>query len=298
MHKSGLIELEAVLAVARHKAFRRAAAELGMSTTALSHAVAGLEERLGVRLFHRTTRSVSLTEAGERFIARLTPALGEIHAAMDSARSKGGQPAGVLRLNAALGAARMVFAPLVPEYLRRYPGMTVDIVTEGRLVDIVAEGFDAGVRPSDLVPRDMVRVSLPGTLRLVVVATPEYLARQAPPESPADLDRHHCIRTRMPSGAPARWEFLQHGEPLQVEVPGRLVLDAPALILDAARAGLGLAQLAEWYVADDLASGRLVRVLTEWTQPLPGLALYYPAGRHVPPGLAAFVRLIRELHAA
>jgi len=295
MHKSGLIELEAVLAVARHKGFRRAAQELGMSTTAVSHAVAGFEARLGVRLFHRTTRSVSLTEAGARLTERLAPALGEIQGAIAVARSDGGQPAGNLRINAALGAARMMFAPLVPEYLRRHPGMSVDIVTEGRLVDIVAEGFDAGVRPSDLVPRDMVRVPLSGSLRMAVVATPAYLAGRAEPRSPADLSAHDCIRARLPSGAPARWEFARHGEVLQVDVPGRLVLDAPALMLDAVRADLGLAQLAEWYVADDLAAGRLVRVLSDWTPPLPGLALYYPAGRHVPPGLAAFVRLVREL---
>jgi len=297
MHKSGLVELEAVLAVARHHAFRPAAVELGMSATALSNAVAGLEQRLGVRLFHRTTRSVALTEAGEQFTARIQPAMSEIRGAMQIATERRFKPGGVLRINAALGAARMVFAPLVPEFLRRYPDMTVDIVTEGRLIDIVAEGFDAGLRPSDLVPRDMVRVPIGSDMRMAVVGSPAYFKQHRTPKSPADLVAHDCIRARLPSGAPSRWEFAKRGEALNVDVPGQLVVDAPTLMLDAVRAGLGLAQIAEWYVLDDLKAGRLVRALEDWTPPYPGLALYYPAGRHVPAGLRAFIDLIREIDA-
>jgi DNA-binding transcriptional LysR family regulator len=295
MHKSGLVELEAVLAVARCKGFRPAATELDMSTSALSSAVAGLEARLGVRLFHRTTRSVSLTEAGEQFVARVVPAMAEIRGAMDAATSQRRRPAGTLRINTALGAIRMVFAPLVLEYLRRYPEMTVDIVTEGRMIDIVAEGFDAGLRPSELVPRDMVRVPIGRDMRMAVVATPEYFAQHPKPKSPADLAAHQCIRARLPSGALYRWEFARRGEALHVDVPGKLILDAPMLMLDAVRAGMGLAHLAEWYVTEDIGAGRLVRVLQEWTPPFPGLALYYPAGRHVPAGLRVFIDLIREL---
>jgi len=295
MHKSGLIELEAVLAVARRCGFRAAAVELGMSTSALSSAVAGLEARLGVRLFHRTTRSVALTEAGEQFIARIGPAVSEIRSATEAAASQRQRPAGTLRINAALGAARMVFAPLVGEYLRRYPDMTLDIVTEGRMIDIVAEGYDAGLLPSELVPRDMIRVPIGSDMRMAVVATPDYFTRHPKPKSPSDLARHQCIRARLPNGAPYRWEFARRGEALHVDVPGNLVLDAPLLMLDAARAGMGLAHLAEWYVAEDLATGRLVRVLQEWTPPFPGLALYYPAGRHMPAGLRVFIDLIREL---
>ena len=295
MHKSGLVELEAVLAVARRRGFRPAAVELGMSTSALSSAVAGLEARLGVRLFHRTTRSVSLTEAGEQFVARVGPALSEIRSATEAATSQRQRPAGTLRINAALGAVRMVFAPLVVEYLRRYPDMTIDIVTEGRMIDIVAEGYDAGLRPSELVPRDMIRVPIGHDMRMAVVATPEYFTRHPLPKSPSDLARHPCIRARLPNGAPYRWEFAKRGETLHVDVPGNLVLDAPLLMLDAVRAGVGLAHLAEWYVADDVATGRLVRVLQEWTPPFPGLALYYPAGRHMPAGLRVFIDLIREL---
>ena len=295
MHKSGLIELEAVLAVARRGGFRPAAIELGMSTSALSSAVAGLEARMGVRLFHRTTRSVSLTEAGEQFVARVGPAMSEIRGATEAATSQRQRPAGTLRINAALGAARMVFAPLVVEYLRRYPDMTVDIVTEGRMIDIVAEGYDAGLRPSELVPRDMIRVAIGHDMRMAVVGTPDYFARHPKPKSPSDLARHQCIRARLPNGAPYRWEFARRGETLHVDVPGHLVLDAPLLMLDAVRSGVGLAHLAEWYVAEDIAAGRLVRVLQEWTPPFPGLALYYPAGRHMPAGLRVFIDLIREL---
>ncbi|EYF05077.1 LysR family transcriptional regulator [Chondromyces apiculatus] len=296
MHRTGLVELEAVLAVARRKGFRPAAAELGMSTSALSSAVAGLEARLGVRLFHRTTRSVSLTEAGEQFVARIAPALGDIQGAMEAVNSLRQTPAGTLRINAALGAARAVFAPIVLAYLRRYPAMTVDIVTEGRMIDIVAEGYDAGIRLSEHVPRDMVRVPLGGDLRMAIVASPDYFATHPPPRVPADLAAHECIRARLPSGAPSRWELAHHGETLHLDVPGRLILDAPLLMLDAARAGMGVALLAEWYVAKDLAAGRLVRVLAEWTPPFPGLALYYPAGRHLPAGLRAFIEVIREVN--
>ena len=257
--------------------------------------MAGLEARLGVRLFHRTTRSVSLTEAGEQFVARVGPALSEIRSATEAAASQRQRPAGTLRINAALGAARMVFAPLVTEYLRRYPDMTIDIVTEGRMIDIVAEGYDAALRPSELVPRDMIRVPIGRDMRMAVVATPEYFTRHPKPKSPSDLARHRCVRARLPNGAPYRWEFARRGETLHVDVPGNIVLDAPLLMLDAVRAGVGLAHLAEWYVAEDVATGRLVRVLQEWTPPFPGLALYYPAGRHTPAGLRVFIDLIREL---
>jgi DNA-binding transcriptional LysR family regulator len=295
MQKSGLIGLEAVLAVARCHSFRRAANELGISTTALSNAVAGLEARLGVRLFHRTTRSVSLTEAGEHFVARITPALSEIRGAMEETTLHRLSPIGTLRINASLGAARMVFAPIVLAYLGRYPDMKVEIVTEGRMVDIVAEGFDAGIRLGDMVPQDMVRIPIGGDLQMAVVGSPAHFSRYPLPTSPADLAEHPCVRARFPSGAPSRWEFTHHGEPLNIEVSGPLTLDDPGLMREAALAGVGLAYLAEWYVRDDLAPGRLVRVLQDWTPSYRGLALYYPPGKQLPAGLRALVDLIHEL---
>jgi DNA-binding transcriptional LysR family regulator len=164
-----------------------------------------------------------------------------------------------------------------------------------RLVFAAVLGFDAGLRPSELVPRDMVRVPIGRDMRMAVVGTPEYFAQHPKPKSPADLAVHPCIRSRLPNGASYRWEFAKRGETLNVDVPGRLVADAPAVMLDAARAGLGLAHVAEWYVVEDIEAGRLVRVLHGWTPAFPGLALYYPAGRHVPAALRAFIDLIREI---
>jgi DNA-binding transcriptional LysR family regulator len=293
VRSSGLIELDAVLAVARHRGFRAAATELGMSRSALSHAIAALEVKLGVRLFHRTTRSVSLTEAGEQFVSGVAPALDQIKETMELARSHRETPAGTLRINTSAGAARQM-EPIVFEYLRRYPDMTVDIVTEGRLVDIVVNGFDAGVRLAELVPQDMISVPLGPEQRFAVVGAPDYFKHFPKPRTPADLSRHRCIRSRLPSGAIYRWEFERHGEAMAIDGEGPLILDEPSLMLAAARAGFGLAYLSEWNVAADLATGLLVRVLHEWTPPFPGLSLYYSGRRHVPAGLRAMIDLIRE----
>ncbi len=243
--------------------------------SALSHAIAALEAKLGVRLFHRTTRSVSLTEAGEQFVSGVAPALGQIREAMARAGSHRDTPAGTLRINTSAGAARQM-EPLVFEYLRRYPDMTVDIVTEGRLVDIVVDGFDAGVRLAELVPRDMIAVPLGPDQCFAVVGSPAYFKQHPKPRTPADLSRHRCIRSRLPSGGIYRWEFERHGEALAIDGEGPLILDEPNLMLAAARAGFG------------------VRVLDEWTPPFRGLSLYYPGRRHVPAALRAMIDLIRE----
>jgi DNA-binding transcriptional LysR family regulator len=295
MHKSGLIELDAVLAVSTRGSFRAAAIELGMSPTALSNAVRGLEARLGVRLFNRTTRSVSLSEAGEQFVARVAPALSEIHNAIEGVNYLRDKPAGTLRLNASIGAAHRILVSVVLEFLRRHPDMKVDIVTEGRLIDIVAEGFDAGIRTLDVIPGDMIAVPFGAALRFVVVGSPAYFEENAPPKTPGDLMRHRCIRVRWPSGSIYRWEFEQRSEAVTIDVPGALTLDEPSLIHEAALAGAGLAYMWEPSVAADIASGCLVPVLEEWLPSSPGLCLYYPGRRNVPAGLRAFIELIREL---
>lgn len=292
MQTSGLNELEAVLAVARHRSFRAAATELGMSTSALSHAIAALEGRVGVRLFNRTTRSVSLSEAGAQFVESIAPALIAIRDAMTQAGSFGTTPAGTLRINTSVGAARQTMA-LFMDYLRRYPEMKLDIVTEGRLIDIVVEGFDAGIRLAEAVPQDMIAVPIGGGQRLIVVGSPDYLAAHPAPRTPADLMQHRCIRTRMPSGALYRWEFSRHNASMEVDVPGSLTLDDATLIHDAARAGMGLALLSVWNVAADLAAGTLVEVLADWTPPFGPLCLYYPGRRHIPAGLRALIDMIR-----
>ena len=301
MQKDSLTEFEVVLAVARRQGFRPAAVELEMSTSAVSNAVAGLEARMGVRLFHRTTRSVSLTEAGRRFVDRIGPAVAQIQEAVAAADDHAGAPSGTLRLNSSLGAAQMVFRPILAEFLRRHPDVTLDVVTEGRLVDIVAEGFDAGLRLAPQVPRDMIRVQIGLPLRMAVVGSPDYFERHGTPSTPAELARHACIRARMPSGLPSPWEFARakRGKASLSEalgVPGPMVLDSPLLMLEAARAGLGLAQVAEWYAAEDIASGRLRRVLDDWAAPLPALCLYYSGHRHIPSTLRALIELIHEIN--
>jgi DNA-binding transcriptional LysR family regulator len=290
---SSLNELEAVLAVARLRSFRAAAAALGMSTSALSHAVAGLENRLGVRLFNRTTRSVATTDAGEAFIASIAPALIAIRTAMDEAGSSGGTPTGTLRINTSAAAAARCM-PLFIEFMRRYPDVKLDIVAEGRLIDIVEAGFDAGIRLAESLPQDMIAIQIEPSLRYVVVASPDFLAVHGAPMTPADLATRPCIRMRMPSGAIYRWEFERQGEGADMDVSGTLTLDQPLLIREAARQGLGLCYLAEWHVADDLAQGRLVQVLDGWTPVVDGLCLYYPGRRHVPPALRALAVLARE----
>lgn len=295
MRKSGLIELEAVAAVARRGSFRAAAAELGMSSSALSHAVAALEAKMGVRLFNRTTRSVSLTEAGEQFVANIGPALAQINGAMEAVNSHRDTPAGTLRINTFGGAAQRVLKPIVFEYLRLYPDMRVELVTEGKLVDIVVDGFDAGIRTADMVPRDMIAVPLSPEIQFLVAGSPAYFERHPPPQTPGDLMSHQCVRMRLRSGAIYRWEFERRDEVMTLDVPGPIILDDAHLITEAALEGVGLAYLAQWPVQDHLDAGRLVPVLEGWVPSSPGLCLYYPGHRHVPAGLRAFIDLIRRV---
>ena len=291
-----LNDLKALAAVAAHRGFRAAAAELGLSPSALSHAVAAMERRLGVRLFNRTTRSVSLTEAGAGFLERVQPALREIAGAVEMVNRFRDTPAGLLRLNGSEGAAERVL-PLVLAFLERYPDMRVDLVTEGRLVDIVAEGFDAGLRLAEAVPQDMVSIPITPTEAFAVVATPGYVDRRGRPLAPADLFAHECIRTRMPSGTLHRWEFERHGEAVRIDPPGRLTLGSHALSLRAARAGAGIAYVTERSAGPDLESGALERVLADWTPPFPGLCLYHPRQRLASAGLRAFIAHVREAQA-
>ncbi|APG02626.1 LysR family transcriptional regulator [Luteibacter rhizovicinus DSM 16549] len=292
--RSGLTEFEAVLAVARLGSFRAAAAEMEMSTSALSQSVASLEARLGTRLFHRTTRSVRLTEAGERFVAELAPAVAGIRDAVDRAGEEATTPSGTLRLNSSTGAARWLMLPLLIPYLERYPNVHLDLVTEERMIDIVREGFDAGFRTVDTVPGDMIAVPLGPPIRFAVVGSPAYFRAHGRPKTPADLAGHRCIRARMPAGHIYHWEFERHGEAISIDVEGQLTLGQPDLMREAARAGLGLTYLTEFNIAEDLAAGTLERVLDDWTPPFDRLCLYYPGRRHVPAALRALIDLIRE----
>ncbi|MBO4120425.1 LysR family transcriptional regulator [Cupriavidus gilardii] len=295
MERTSLHDLEAVMAIARRGSFRAAAIDLGMSTTALSHAIGKLETNLGVRLFNRTTRSVSLTDAGRQFVEQVGPALHDIHGALEAVRSQRETPSGTLRINAAAFAAREIMSPLVLEFLRRYPEMKVDLVTEGRLVDIVAEGFDVGVRVADLVPSDMIAVSLGRPQRYAVVGSPAYFENHRKPRVPPDLLTHQCVRVRLPDGALYRWRFEKAGETVQIDVRGPITLDEASLARAAVITGLGLGYFMEQDVLTDIEAGRLVRVLADWTPPLPGLCLYYPGRHHHSAGMKAFLALAREM---
>jgi DNA-binding transcriptional LysR family regulator len=295
MYRSGLVELDAVAAVARLGGFRAAAIELGVSATSISNAVAGLEARLGVRLFNRTTRSVSLSEAGKQFVATVGPALSDIHAAMEATIGRRGRPAGTLRLNCPAEAARQILVPVVLEFQRRYPEVRIDIVTDAQLIDIVAKGFDAGIRPRDAVPGDMIAVPFGPELRFLVVGSPAYLRDHPGPAKPKDPMAHRCIRARWPSGALYRWEFAKRGRALTIDAPGSLTLDEPTLMRDAALAGAGLAYMWEARVRGDLANGRLVSVLDGWMPSSPGFCLYHPGRRNVPAALSAFIDMLRRV---
>lgn len=295
MYRPGLNDLDAVIAVARRRSFRSAALDLGMSTTALSNTIGKLETSLGVRLFNRTTRSVSLTDAGRVFIEQVGPALQDIHGALETVRSRQEIPSGTLRINAFAMAAREILSPLVLEFLRRYPQVHVDLVTEGRLVDIVAEGFDLGVRVADLVPSDMIAVSLGRPQRYAVVGAPAYVAQHGAPCVPPDLLRHQCIRVRLPNGAIYRWQFEKDGRAAQTDVTGPITLDEASLARIAVLQGIGLGFFMEQDVHADIEAGRLVRVLEDWTPPFAGLCLYYPGRRNPSAAFKAFIALAREL---
>jgi DNA-binding transcriptional LysR family regulator len=295
MYKSGLVELEAVVAISRNGSFRAAAVDLDMSPTAISNAVANLEKRLGVRLFNRTTRNVALTSAGRAYVEAIAPALSDIRNAAQAVANHRRKPTGTLRLSCSLGGGRRVLMPFVFDYRRRYDEMKVEIITEGRLIDIIKDGFDAGVRLAEAVPRDMIAMPLGPHVRHVVVGTPSYFANRPRPIAPGDLMNHECIRTRFPSGALYRWEFERRGEAMRIDVPGSLTLDEPEMIAQASRAGIGLAYIGEWLVADDIAAGRLVEVLSEWTPSYPGYCLYYPGRRHMAASLRAFVDLTQQI---
>ncbi|MBB4279628.1 LysR family transcriptional regulator [Rhizobium mongolense] len=295
MDQATLKELEAAIAIARRGTFRAASIDLGLSTTALSHTIGRLEAALGVRLFNRTTRSVSLTDAGRLFMQQVAPSLQDLHAALGSVREQRETPSGTIRINAAPFAARSIIKPLVLEFLRRYPDMNVDIVTEGKMVDIVRDGFDLGVRVEGLVPTDMIAVSLGRPQRHAVVGSPEYIEKHGIPLAPPDLLTHSCIRVRLPDGSLFRWRFEKGGEQVQIDVRGQITLDEASLTRTAVLDGAGLGYLFEQDILPEIEVGQVIRVLADWTPSYPGLCLYYPGRRNLSAGVRAFLELAREL---
>ena len=289
----GLNELEAVLAVARRASFRQAAIDLDVSTTALSNTIAKLEASLETRLFNRTTRSVSLTEAGAMYLEQVGPALQDVRAALEAVRSHNAGPSGVLRINAFASAARAALLPLVLAFLQRYPKVHIDLVTEGRLVDIVADGFDLGVRAASLVPSDMIVIPIGQPQRYAVVGSPAYFAQHGRPHNPADLLKHQCIRIRLPNGAIYPWHFERGGEVTRLDVTGQLTLDEPSVAKAVVQAGVGLGFFMQQDVQAELDAGQFERVLDDWTPPRDNLCLYYPNRRNPSAALKAFTALAR-----
>lgn len=295
MKQPTLADLKAFIAVASERSFRRAADALGISHSALSHAIRGLESTLGARLLNRTTRSVSLTQEGERLLGRLLPLLNELDVALGDVSAQSGQPSGLVRINGSDGAIRLLLEKVVPQFHRRYPQVELDLVAQGQLVDIVERGFDAGIRLGEAVPKDMVAVRLGDDIRFLAVASPSYLANAPALNTPDDLHDHRCIRLRLPSGKRYRWEFSKDAQEIIVDVPGLLTLDSNPLMIEAAAAGLGIAYVPDSFAAPLLTSGHLVAVLKEWCPSIPGLFLYFPSNRHMPQGLRALVDMVKGL---
>lgn len=295
MARPTLNDLTAFAAVAEHRSFRKAADVLGVSRSSLSHAIAGLERNLGARLLHRTTRSVAPTEAGGRLLRRLKPVLQDLDKALDAVAVDGGRPGGTLRINGGEGGMRLLLQRVVPAFVERYPHVSLDLVTDGRLVDIVEQGFDAGIRLAEAVPQDMIAVPLGEDFRFLAVAAPAYLTKAGRPGTPDDLWQHSCIRQRLPSGKLYRWEFEKHGQEIAIDVPGVMTLDHTMLMIEAAAAGLGIAYVPEIAARSRLDDGRLIALLEDWSPPVGGLRLYYPGHRHVPAALRAFIDVMRTV---
>jgi len=286
-------DLAIFLAIARHRSFRVAATELGVSPSALSHALRSIEERLDIRLINRTTRSVALTEAGARLFERISPAFRDIDDALEDLNSFRGRPAGRLRINAARQSTQLVLLPIVAKFLKVFPDINVEIVVNDALIDMVAAGFDAGVRFGETIAADMIAVPIGPRHRFAVVGSPGYFKTHTPPLTPHDLKGLPCVRYRFTSGTLYRWEFERGGIELDIDVEGPLTLNDQDLILDAALDGVGLAFVFEAQAEELIAKRKLVRVLADWCPAYPGFFLYYPSRRQLPAALRAFVDFAR-----
>jgi len=286
--------LAAFAVVAEERSFTRAAARLGVSPSALSHTMRRLEERLRVQLLARSTRSVSTTEAGERLLARLGPAIEEIASAVEDLGRLLTRPSGHVRITASRTAARMVLAPALPRFVERYPEIVVEVLIEPALTNIVERRFDAGIRLGESLEKDVVAVPVTGQLRMAVVGAPQYFASHPKPSTPQDLRKHRCINFRLPSaGTIYKWEFEKGRRKIEVAVDGPLVFDDEDMVLNAALAGMGVACLIEDQVASFVKTGALSRLLEDWCAPFPGFFLYYPGRRQLSPALAALIDAVR-----
>src|SRR5580704_1708092 len=293
MRKLGLAEMTAFVAIAERSSFAKAAVHLGMSRSALSETIRGLEDKLGVRLLNRTTRSVALTAVGERLLAELRPALESFEAALESVNMFRDKPAGHLRLTVPRPAAKAVIEPILAKFLATYPAISLEIITDSALTDIVRDRFDAGIRPGHRVEQDMIAVRVGEDARPTVVASPDYLIRHPRPKVPKDLQGHNCIRQRFASGAMFPWAFEKRGKSLEVAVKGSLIVSDGDLALRAAADGVGIARLPATSVGPLIGGKRLVPLLEDWQPRSVGFFLYYPSRRQTPAALQAFVDFLK-----
>ena len=295
LSRTDLADFSYFLALARHRNFRRAGLELGVSASALSHSLKGLEARLGVRLLNRTNRSVTLTSAGEALQAAILGPFEAIGAAADVINRFRDDPAGRIRLNVLEHAGSLLLAPVLPTFVERYPDIEVDVVISNHLVDVVAAGADAGIRYGGTVPEDMIAQRLSADVRWVVVGSPAYFERFAPPQNPRDLIRHRCLRIRLGDDSIYSWEFERGEEAVAVDVPGQITIDETSFALSLAKGGAALAYLPQPCVLPDVAQGDLITVLDDWSSAGPGFHIYYPGRRQLPTGLRLLIDLIREM---
>ncbi|MGF6871068.1 DNA-binding transcriptional LysR family regulator [Paraburkholderia sp. MM5477-R1] len=297
VRQGALDGVEAFLSVARHRSFRRAAAELGVTPSAVSQAVRVLEARIGAALFIRTTRSVGLTEAGERFRSRAKPAFEELVAASEVARGLGQRPAGLLRLSVPRAAAPILLEPLIASFCKAYPEVEVEIDASEKLIDLAAEGFDAGMRLGQFVAANMVAIPLTPPVRFVIIGSPAYFSDRSRPERIDDLREHACLRWRCSNGALAPWSFNDNGRAIEFAVSGPLIAHDFPTMLGAAIEGVGLAQLPEPMAAERLRAGKLVQVLEPFAPVIPGVFLYYSSRRQIMPKLRAFIDHVKNYSA-
>jgi len=288
-----LSTLSVLLTVAEEKSFTKAAKRLGVSPSAISHAIRALEEGLGVRLLSRTTRSVATTEVGEQLLCRLRPALSEVHNALDVVSGLRDKPGGKVRLLVPRLAVSSVLAPKLGRFAREYPDVTLDVTTDDSRMDLIANGFDAGIHFGEYIQKDMIAVRVSPDHRPAIVGSPQYFESYPKPKVPGDLLKHRCINFRHGTAGLYRWEFEKGKKSLSVAVNGPLIVDDVQLVLRAALDGVGLAFLSEEQVMQHLAKGALVRVLEAWCQPYPGFFLYYPSRRQQPAGLSGLINVLR-----
>ena len=295
LSRTNLADIIYFLAIARHQSFSRAGLEVGISASALSHAMKGLEARLGVRLLNRTTRSVTLTAAGEELQGLISAPVNDIGQALEALNRLRDEPAGRIRLNVLSDGAELLLGPVLPVFVKRYPEIEVDLTVTNKMLDVIGDGHDAGIRYGGTVPEDMIAQRLSPDVRWSVVGTPEYFESYGIPQHPNDLKDHRCLRVRLGNARLYRWEFIREGEKLEVDVPGAITLDETRIGIALAIRGAGLMYAPEAIIAPQVANGTVIPVLQDWAHTDPGFHIYYSSFRQVPVGLRLLIDLIREL---